>query len=247
MSASDTTSAVPGLLVSVRSASEALAAMAGGAALIDVKEPAHGPLGRARDAVMIEAIGVVARRCPVSAALGELIEDRGESVPAGLAFIKWGLAGYRSSKAWQSSLDARRALGPEVVAVAYADWQCAGAPPLEEVIGYVVRRSPGVVLLDTCCKDAGQVGAAPPTLLDWLRPAQIAEVCSWCRSAGVRIALAGSLGAPEVAALATTAPDWFAVRGAACDRGRDGTVSAAKVRALVNVIRTKHLQASSAG
>ena len=35
------------LLVSVRSPAEALAALEGGAALIDVKEPARGSLGRA--------------------------------------------------------------------------------------------------------------------------------------------------------------------------------------------------------
>ena len=35
------------LLVSVRSAAEAEEALAGGAALIDVKEPANGPLGKA--------------------------------------------------------------------------------------------------------------------------------------------------------------------------------------------------------
>ena len=40
--------AKPKLLVSVRSADEARAALAGGADLIDVKEPAHGPLGAAR-------------------------------------------------------------------------------------------------------------------------------------------------------------------------------------------------------
>ena len=36
----------PGLLVSVRSAAEAATALAGGADLIDVKEPSRGPLGR---------------------------------------------------------------------------------------------------------------------------------------------------------------------------------------------------------
>ena len=36
-----------GLLVSVRNVEEALAALEGGASLIDVKEPSRGPLGRA--------------------------------------------------------------------------------------------------------------------------------------------------------------------------------------------------------
>ena len=40
------------LLVSVRSVEEAEAALAGGADLIDVKEPTRGSLGRADDAVI---------------------------------------------------------------------------------------------------------------------------------------------------------------------------------------------------
>ena len=43
---------LPALLVSVRDAAEAGNAVAGGAALIDVKEPARGALGRADDAIV---------------------------------------------------------------------------------------------------------------------------------------------------------------------------------------------------
>ena len=38
----------PQLLVSVRNATEAAAAVLGGADILDVKEPANGPLGRGR-------------------------------------------------------------------------------------------------------------------------------------------------------------------------------------------------------
>src|SRR5256885_16611977 len=51
-----------GLLVSVRSAGEAEAAIAGGADLIDVKEPAYGSLGRAKDETIAAGGGRVARR-----------------------------------------------------------------------------------------------------------------------------------------------------------------------------------------
>src|SRR5207244_12998888 len=82
----------PGLLVSGRSVVEAESALAGGAALIDIKEPAHGSLGRAHDAVIQAVVERVAGRRPVSAALGELLEFHGP-VPHGLTFVKWGLAG----------------------------------------------------------------------------------------------------------------------------------------------------------
>jgi uncharacterized protein (UPF0264 family) len=62
------------LLVSVRSPVEAEAALAGGAGIIDVKEPRNGPLGRARAEVWREVQLAVTHRVPVSVALGELNE-----------------------------------------------------------------------------------------------------------------------------------------------------------------------------
>ena len=79
------------LLVSVRSATEALSALAGGAAIIDVKEPSRGPLGRADDMVIRAVLAAAADRVPVSAACGELIEPQ-TPAPHGLAFTKVGLA-----------------------------------------------------------------------------------------------------------------------------------------------------------
>ena len=66
------TNLVAKLLVSVRSKVEALAALAGGAAIIDVKEPLNGPLGRAHFAVWHEVRERRPPPSPVSVALGEL-------------------------------------------------------------------------------------------------------------------------------------------------------------------------------
>ncbi len=65
---------VPGLLVSVRSALEALEALAGGADVIDVKEPTRGSLGAADVATISEVVRAVNNRAIVTAALGELTE-----------------------------------------------------------------------------------------------------------------------------------------------------------------------------
>ena len=60
------------LLVSVRTAAEAQSALAGGADIIDIKEPNRGPMGQA-DAAIIQAItATVGSQAPVSAALGDL-------------------------------------------------------------------------------------------------------------------------------------------------------------------------------
>jgi uncharacterized protein (UPF0264 family) len=224
----------PGLLVSVRSAAEALAALAGGAALIDVKEPDHGPLGRASDTTIAEVLAAVAGRRPVSAALGELCDDPGRPVPQGMSYVKWGLAACGPN--WRHRLARRDAAGACVVAVAYADWQCARAPAIDDVFAFAAEQPGGVLLLDTHCKNAPPRGGPRPTLLDWLPLAEIASLRARCRAAGVRIALAGSLSMAEIATLVPLRPDWFAVRGAACAGGRGGTVDAARVRALVGLI-----------
>ena len=140
------------LLVSVRSAAEADAALAGGAGLIDVKEPLHGALGRAGDAVIAAVVRQVGGRRPVSAALGELANPA-ESAPyagPGLAYAKWGLFGMASCTDWRQRLaEAGRRLaevspGCRVVAVAYADWQWAGAPAVEDVCAFVCEQPGGV-------------------------------------------------------------------------------------------------------
>src|SRR5437870_4410912 len=94
------------LLVSVRSAAEAEAALAGGAHVIDVKEPLHGSLGRAGEGTIAEVIARVAGRRPVSAAMGELANSS-EATPyprPGLAFAKWGLFGMGQDRDWRRLL-----------------------------------------------------------------------------------------------------------------------------------------------
>jgi uncharacterized protein (UPF0264 family) len=227
------------LLVSVRSAAEAEAALQGGASLIDVKEPANGPLGKADDAVIAEVVRAVAGRAPVSAAIGEwkatAFSSR-SSVLSGLNYVKFGLAGSGHDN-WQGFVSqAVRMLAERCypsatpVVTAYADWEYARAPSVDEVCGYACRQAGGVFLLDTYLKDAGQ------TLLDCLPLPKLAGLCDLCRGAGVQIALAGSVGTDEIRKLLPLQPDWIAVRGAACEGGRDGVVSEARVCELAALI-----------
>ncbi|MBK5187486.1 MAG: hypothetical protein JJD97_04525, partial [Gemmatimonadaceae bacterium] len=59
------------LLVSVRNAEEARTALAGGAEIIDAKEPSLGALGAVELGVLREIVQAVGRMRPVSAALGD--------------------------------------------------------------------------------------------------------------------------------------------------------------------------------
>src|SRR5262249_56021688 len=113
------------------------------------------------------------------------------------------------------------------VAVAYADWQAVQAPPPAEVCAFACDHRWGAFLLDTGRKDGR-------TLLDCLSVAEVVLLCRSCRRAGVRVALAGSLGLEEIQMLAPAEPDWFAVRGAACRHGcRRGVIHGERVRRFV--------------
>jgi uncharacterized protein (UPF0264 family) len=224
----------PRLLVSVRDAAEAEAALAGGADLIDVKEPARGPLGRADRDVIASVVRVVAGRVPVSAALGELrdcpLVAATIELPDEVQFIKWGLAGMLRT-GWGRYLILARVLGAftKTVAVAYADWVPAEAPRPADVAAYACERGLPALLLDTHQKDG-------PTLLDWLPEREVASLVKTCHAGDVKVALAGSLGPAEIGRLRDVGPDWFAVRGAACTGGRDGRIDAGRVRELADLV-----------
>jgi uncharacterized protein (UPF0264 family) len=215
----------PRLLVSVRNAAEAVAARAGGCDLLDVKEPARGPLGRADDAT-VAAVLHAAGPVPVSVALGELTATGTTPLP-GIAYAKWGLAGL-AGRDWPAAWRAARSLLPlgcREVAVAYADANRVEAPTPVEVARFAAAERAGAFLIDTAVKDGA-------TLLDWLTVPLLVDLLSVCRSAGVPVALAGSLGLPEIVRILPLRPDWIAVRGAACAGGRNGTVEVGRVRTL---------------
>jgi uncharacterized protein (UPF0264 family) len=229
-----------GLLVSVRSAAEAGAAVAGGAAVIDVKEPARGPLGCADVRVWQEVRAVVPRDLPiaVSIALGELIEWThvprpvpGPDVFTGIAYRKLGLAGTgpRWEERW-AELRARFGPGPAWIAVVYADWQRAQAPH-PDAVREAALAAPDCagILIDTWDKTRPSPLAADDSWRHWFAAAR--------RGRPMLIALAGGLDRDAITRLAPLAPDLFAVRGAACAGGdRDGTVERQRVAALVQAV-----------
>jgi hypothetical protein len=234
---------VPGLLVSVRSSAEALTALAAGADVIDVKEPDHGPLGAADPRTIGKIVLAVAGRAPVSAALGELIDlmaahraNKFESIVGGVSLFKIGLAGCGRMPDWQThwrtaieNLTSQITPRPQPVAVAYADWQAADAPEPNDVLMAGVELGCPALLIDTWDKSAGALFDHWPA--DDLR-AFLVRVCT----RRLAVVLAGSLSGENVARAVALGPDLVAVRGAACDAGRGGVVSAARVRSLKRAV-----------
>ncbi len=224
------------LLVSVRSAEDARAALAGGASILDVKEPARGPLGRA-DVELWRAVRDVAPRATeVSVALGELLDPtlpddlaRFDFQRAGIAYVKLGLAGAGRLDDWPtrwSRIRTQVGAGPRWVAVAYLDWQAAAAPSPEDVVNAAIHARPDCAGL---LVDSFDKSRATPILETTWTP-----LIERARAAGLFTALAGRLDAVEIRRLATLRPDVFAVRGAACrDGDRAADVDRARVAVLV--------------
>jgi uncharacterized protein (UPF0264 family) len=226
----------PALLVSVRNADEALQALAGGADVIDVKEPLRGPLGAA-DALTIDSIvRAVSGRAPVTAAMGELtewIDIRREPLPAGVSMLKIGLSACRSRADWRAHWrNAVAQLGAghaAAAAVAYADWRSAGAPHPADVVRTAIEDHCPALLIDTWNKSGG-------TLFDYWPPHELGPFVESARKAGLIVVLAGSLAGQSIATAARLGPDLVGVRAAACDGGRRGAISAARVCALRTAI-----------
>jgi uncharacterized protein (UPF0264 family) len=224
------------LLVSVRDANEAVAALAGGADVVDAKEPSAGALGAVSAdafAAIVQAVGGVR---PVTAAIGDAACERTVEATArsfahaGAAMVKVGFAGIADAESATALLRAARR-GVEragcgtVVAVAYADAAHVGALPPASVVA--CARDAGVqgVLIDTAGKDG-------PSLLGAMSGEALATWVDEARSAGLLVALAGRLTLDALPTLRPLGADVVGVRGAACEGGRGGRVSQARVRAL---------------
>jgi uncharacterized protein (UPF0264 family) len=224
------------LLVSVRSGKEARWALAGGASIIDVKDPDRGSLGRASLAAWREVRAAVGSAAPISVALGELAEWLDPDSPvlpgdawAGISYRKLGLAGAGSGwcRDWGRLRPRLDEGGPGWIAVIYNDWRKARAPEPEAVVDAALESSTIVgVLIDTW--DKTHRPGLPSAARGWIERV---------RGEGRVVAIAGGLDVDAVARLEAFAPDIVAVRGAACvDGDRRAAIDPRRVAELAEVV-----------
>jgi len=263
------------LLVSVTDPVEARAAIEGGAEIIDAKDATRGALGAVAPSVLRAIVAAVGVARPVSAALGDagngddtrpagfglpafatLAISHGvsstSSVPmggaglalAGVSFVKVGFAAGvtgRGAAAYVRSVVAALA-GTEtaVVLAAYAD---AATDRLgrDAVLDLGVACGAAGVLLDTLGKERAE------PLFSVLAPDVVADWVGSAHQGGLRVALAGSLGASEIPMARDVGADVVGVRGAACDGGRRGRVSVERVRGLRRQMGVPHQPCGAAG
>jgi len=230
------------LLVSVAHADEVEAALAGGADIVDAKDPLRGALG----AVSPSVLGAIARalggRRPLSVALGDASESAsldGRVARAGAAaatYVKIGFMGIHDVRQVRSLAAAAIAgagdsIGsPRVILVTYADRAGDDCVGVEEIIDASADVGAAGVLLDTAGKDAG-------TLWSFLSADAVAGWIERAHRAGLLAAVAGSLDVAGIRVVARLGADVAGVRGAACIGGRAGRLSAARVATLAACAR----------
>jgi uncharacterized protein (UPF0264 family) len=231
------------LLVSVSTAAEASAALAGGADVIDAKNPLAGALGAVSIEVLREIYAAVAGTHPVTAALGDAVSeaaierDACAFAAAGAGFVKVGFAGLSSAgriAALLSSAVRGAAAGGDgaasVVAVAYADADRVGSLASDAFPQLAARAGARGLLLDTADKAGAGLGAL-------MTPEVLARFVSEAHAAGLFVALAGKLTAEDFARVRDAGADIAGVRGAACEGGRTGRISSGKVALLSALCR----------
>lgn len=224
------------LLVSVCDAAEAIDAVAGGADIVDAKEPSRGALG----AVSIDVMRRIRSACggiPITAALGERLapteaEAAAESfVRAGAGLVKIGFADAVSDGDVIETLEAavRGAHAGDksagVIAVAFVDAPSDSPATPATVLRAAGRARASGVLLDTIQKSG-------PGLRRLVSLEDVSRWAAQAHRAGLSAAVAGRLSADDINGLAPTGVDIVGVRGAACAAGRTTRIDAAKVTTL---------------
>lgn len=253
-------SEIPALLVSVRDAAEARHALAGGADIIDVKEPKHGSLGMAEPEAIRAIANVVQSQTsenadnttPLSVALGEATEWLAGPRPVSTEplpkcdFAKLGLAGLRENawqEAWAKSREAAAVFVPAErwVAVAYADFHEAKSPSIDEIADEAMHRGLAGLLIDTFTKGRG-------SLLEYASPQFLADLIQRMHAANMFVALAGQVDREILPALLALEPDVLAIRTAACrDANRNGVIDADAVQAFKRQMRGVERSTGSSG
>jgi (5-formylfuran-3-yl)methyl phosphate synthase len=203
------------MLASVTGSTEAEIAIAGGADLIDLKDPSQGAFGALPSAVVKEAVAIVAGRRPVSAVAGDvpmqpakLFEAASLMAETGVDYVK---IGFWPSDSLEACIEALAPLAAKVhlVAAFFADQAPLDLPAL----ALLARHGFKAAMLDTAEKGAGR-------LMTHQGIADLSRFVEACRQASLLSGLAGALETPDIARLLLLQPGFLGFRSALCQSGK---------------------------
>jgi hypothetical protein len=224
---------------------EASEAIAGGADIIDVKNPEEGALGANFPWVIKRIREITPKNIQLSCTLGEVPNFPGSislaalgAASLGVDYIKVGLYGFKTPQEGifllQNVNRAAKECNPKikVVAAGYADAERIGAidPLLIPNIAHEAQVE--VAMLDTAVKDG-------KNLFSFLTINQLENFVISSHKFGLQAALAGSLRKQDIQVVYELGADIAGTRGAACSNNDrlKGQVTKQQVRELVEVLR----------
>jgi uncharacterized protein (UPF0264 family) len=233
------------LLISPVNEQEAKEAIAGGADIIDVKNPKEGSLGANFPWVIRRIREVTPPNIEVSCTLGDLPNLPGSvslaalgAASLGVNYVKASLLGTNNAQdaiyMMENVVKAAKTVNPnvKVVAAAFADANRVGSIDPLTLPKIASAASCDLAMIDTAVKDG-------KTLLDFLTPKQLKAFIVDVHGYGLQAALAGSLKRENLPVLCALEPDIIGVRGAACVDGNrvKGHITTQGVAELVQILK----------
>lgn len=220
-----------GLLASVRGPAEAERAVAGGADIVDLKEPRSGALGALPPEVIRQSTAAVGGRRPVSATIGDLPMEPeiiagavARTAALGVDFVKIGVFPGGAPEASLDALAERATSGVRLVVLLFAD-----RDPDFRLVSRTAELGFAGVMLDTM----GKSGAGLRKALD---DSTLRRFVEDAHAHGLLAGLAGSLSIDDIPALLPIGADYLGFRGALCRESRGGDLdprALARVRAAL--------------
>jgi uncharacterized protein (UPF0264 family) len=233
------------LLVSPSDEKEALEAIAGGADIIDVKNPREGSLGASFPWVIKRIRGITPKGIEVSCTVGDLPNLPGSvslavlgAAATGVDYVKVGLGkvnamedavfllrnAVRAAKNYDHSI--------RVAVTGYADAARIGSVNPLLMPEITAKANADVTMLDTSVKDG-------KNLFTFLKTAQLEQVVRVAHDRGLLVALAGSLTKEQIPIVRDLEVDIVGLRGAACTNGDrvHGRISREAVRQMADIVR----------
>ena len=232
------------LLISPQNVREAIEAIAGGADIVDVKNPKEGSLGANFPWVIKEVRQLVPEGVELSCTVGEVPSLPGSmslaaygAASLNVDYVKVGLNGVQSVKEASCLLESVvRAVKLcdcriKVVAVGYGDCLRVGSIAPVFVVESAVVAKVDVVMLDTAIKDG-------KGLFDFQTFQELEGFVDSAHSNGLGVALAGSLKMQDLSVVKSLGVDFVGLRGAACQNNdrNTGSITRERVREIVERI-----------
>lgn len=233
------------LLISPANVKEASEAIAGGADIIDVKNPREGALGANFPWIIKQIREITPKNVQVSCALGDVPNLPGSvslaalgAAMLGVDYVKVGLYGFKTAEEaiylLQNVREAARSCNPKikVAATGYADAQRIDALDPLQIPEISHQAQVDVAMLDTAIKDG-------KNLFTFLSREQLKKFAESSHRLGLEVAFAGSLRKEDLQAVYSLGADIAGLRGAACT-GSDRVMGEMKrelVRELAETIK----------